>query len=112
MLTHNRLAHLEATVDALEARTRAPYRLTIVDNEMVERPVGSVFCLIRRAALNAPYVTDYETCLSVARAGYRYGWSYDVRAYHLGWDDYKLYPAHLASKLEHGGYREVELIER
>ena len=32
MLTHNRLDHLEAMVDALEARTRAPYRLTIVDN--------------------------------------------------------------------------------
>ncbi len=32
MLTHNRLDHLVATVDALEQRTRAPYRLTIVDN--------------------------------------------------------------------------------
>jgi hypothetical protein len=215
MLTHNRLAHLVETVDALEARTDAPYRLTIVDNasdpevrnwlsenrhrfhqlillgeneflralnhgiaattsdpymvtdpdlivpeqqpcwltsmrdtldrhpdfgllgigldqsnlpavqeperiepreivddEIVERPVGSVFCLIRRAALNADYVTDYETCLSVGRAGFRYGWAYQVRAYHLGWDDYKLYPAHLASKLQYGGYREVELIER
>ena len=164
MLTHNRLAHLEATLDALEARTRAPYRLTIVDNasgpevrnwlaanrhrfhglilrptneflsalnhgiaatqsdpfmvtdpdlivpdlepcwltrmrdtfdrhpnygllgigldqsnlpsvqepevidpseivdgEIVARPVGSVFTLIRRDALHAPYVTDWET---------------------------------------------------
>ena len=32
MLTHNRLEHLERTIDALEQRTRAPYRLTIVDN--------------------------------------------------------------------------------
>jgi Glycosyl transferase family 2 len=215
MLTHNRLAHLEATVDALEARTRAPYRLTIVDNasgpevrnwlaanrhrfhqlilrptneflgalnhgiaasrsdpymvtdpdlivpnldpcwltrmratldshpefgllgigldqsnlpsvqepevidpaeivegEIVARPVGSVFCLIRRDALHAPYVTDWETCQSVARAGYRYGWALGVRAYHLGWDDFRLYPAHLASKLKHGEYREVNLIER
>src|SRR6201999_1040853 len=32
LLTHNRLAHLVATVDALEERTRSPYRLTIVDN--------------------------------------------------------------------------------
>ncbi len=215
MLTHNRLAHLEATLDALEARTRAPYRLTIVDNasgpevrnwlaanrhrfhqlilrptnefldalnhgiaatasdpfmvtdpdlivpdlepcwltrmrdtlarhpdfgllgigldqsnlpqvqepesidpseivdgEIVARPVGSVFTLIRRDALHAPYVTDWETCQSVARAGYRYGWALGVRAYHLGWDDFKLYPSHLASKLKHGEYREVNLIER
>jgi GT2 family glycosyltransferase len=32
MLTHDRLEHLAATVDALEARTPEPYRLTIVDN--------------------------------------------------------------------------------
>src|SRR4051812_33977932 len=32
LLAHDRLEHLEATVDALEARTRHPYRLTIVDN--------------------------------------------------------------------------------
>jgi hypothetical protein len=32
LLVHNRLDHLEATVDALEQRTRHPYRLTIVDN--------------------------------------------------------------------------------
>lgn len=32
MLTHDRLEHLVATVDALEARTPEPYRLTIVDN--------------------------------------------------------------------------------
>ena len=215
MLTHNRLDYLVATVEALEQRTRAPYRLTIVDNasdpdvrnwlaenrdrfhqlillganefltalnrgiaattsdpymvtdpdlivpdlepcwltrmhalmeehpdfglvgigldqsnlpsvqdaesidpgeivdgEIVERAVGSVFTLIRRDALRSPYDTDWHTCQSVARAGYRYGWALDIRAYHLGWDDYKLYPAHLASKLVHGEYREVNLIER
>lgn len=215
MLTHNRLEHLVATVDALEARTRAPYRLTVVDNasrpdvrnwlgaerhrfhqvilrpeneflgtlnhgidatasdpfmvtdpdlvvpdlepcwlsrmleimkrhpdfgllgigldqsnlpavqeaesiephelvdgEIVERPVGSVLTLIRRAALRSSYETDWRTCQSVARAGYRYGWTPEIRAYHLGWDDYRLYPGHLASKLEHGEYREVTLIER
>jgi len=32
MLSHNRLEYLEATVDALEARTPEPFRLTIVDN--------------------------------------------------------------------------------
>jgi hypothetical protein len=215
LLTHNRLAHLVATVDALEARTTSPYRLTVVDNasgpevrnwlaanrkrfhqvilraentflralndgiaattsdpfmvtdpdlivpeqspcwlttmrdvldrhpdfgvlgigldqsnlpsvqapesidpseivdgEIVARPVGSVFQMIRRDALKAPYVTDYETCLSAARAGYRYGWALKVRAHHLGWDDFTLYPSHLAGKLIHGEYREVQLIER
>ncbi len=215
MLTHNRLDHLVATVEALEQRTRAPYRLTIVDNasepdvrnwlsqeshrfhqvilrpvneflrslnlgidatvsdpfivtdpdlvvpelepcwltrlhelmdrhpdfgllgvgldqsnlpsvqrpesiepseivdgEIVDRPVGSVFTLIRRDALRAPYETDWSTCQSVRRAGYRYGWALGVRAYHLGWDDYLLYPSHLASKLKYGEYREVNLISR
>ena len=215
LLTHNRLAHLVATVDALEARTDSPYRLTVVDNasgpdlrnwlaanrsrfhrvilrsentflralndgiaattsdpfmvtdpdlivpemspcwlttmrdlldrhpefgvlgigldqanlpsvqepehiepseivdgEIVARPVGSVFQMIRRDALKAPYVTDYETCLSAQRAGYRHGWALNVRAHHLGWDDFALYPSHLASKLVHGEYREVQLIER
>jgi hypothetical protein len=32
MLSHDRLDHLRRTVDALEARTRTPYRLTLVDN--------------------------------------------------------------------------------
>jgi hypothetical protein len=84
----------------------------VVDGEIVERPVGSVFTLIRRGALRSRYETDWATCQSVARAGYRYGWAPDVRAHHLGWDDYRLYPRHLASKLRHGPYREVELIDR
>jgi hypothetical protein len=215
MLTHNRLEHLVATVDALETRTRAPYRLTIVDNasdpelrnwlsanehrfhqvirrprneflpalnhgieatasdpfmvtdpdlvvpdldpcwlsrmhdildrhpdfgllgigldqsnlpsvqapesidpseivdgEIVERPVGSVLTLIRRNALRSSYETDWRTCQSVARAGYRYGWTPEIRAHHLGWDDYRLYPAHLANKLQYGEYREVKLMAR
>ena len=32
ILTHNRLDHLVRTVDALETRTTAPFRITIVDN--------------------------------------------------------------------------------
>ena len=67
--------------------------------------------MIRRDALKAPYVTDYETCLSAGRAGYRYGWALNVRAHHLGWDDFTLYPSHLAGKLI-TEYREVQLIER
>jgi hypothetical protein len=32
LLAHDRLDHLVATVDALESRTRTPFRLTVVDN--------------------------------------------------------------------------------
>ena len=32
ILTHNRLDHLIATVDALEQRTPEPIRITVVDN--------------------------------------------------------------------------------
>jgi hypothetical protein len=218
MLTHNRLDHLVATVDALEARTRAPYRITVVDNasgpdvrnwlhanrhrfhqlvlrptneflpalqrgidattsdpvmltdpdlivpeaapgepcwltrmhdvmerhpdfgivgigldqsnlppvqepesidpselvdgEIVERPVGSTFTLIRRAALAPAYRTPWETCQAAARAGLRVGWLPGVRAFHLGWDDHRLHPGHLASKLWYSDYREAQLIER
>jgi hypothetical protein len=84
----------------------------IVDDEIVEQPVGSVFTFIRRAALHS-YYDDWRACESVARAGYRFGWALNVRALHLGWDDYKLHPGHLASKRRFGGeYREVDMIER
>jgi hypothetical protein len=41
------------------------------------------------------------------------GWAPGIRGIHLGWDDYRLHPAHLAAKhLDYGVYREVALIER
>jgi Glycosyl transferase family 2 len=84
----------------------------IVDGEIVEQPVGSIFTFVRRGALHS-YYDDWRACESVARAGYRYGWALNVRAVHLGWDDYKLHPGHLARKRRYGGeYREVEMIER
>jgi hypothetical protein len=84
----------------------------IVDGAIVEQRVGSVFTFIRRSALGS-YYDDWRACESVARAGYRFGWALNVRVFHLGWDDYKLHPAHLASKRRYGGeYREVELIPR
>jgi hypothetical protein len=216
MLTHNRLDHLVATVDALAERTRTPYRITVVDNasepevrnwlhanrhrfhqiltrptneflpalqhgidattsdpvmltdpdlivpeaaggcwlaemldvlerhpdfgiigigldqsnlppvqdpesiapeevvdgEIVERPVGSTFTLIRRAALPGAYRTPWDTVQAAAKAGYRCGWLPNLRAFHLGWDDFRLYPTHLASKLWYSDYREAQLIER
>jgi hypothetical protein len=222
MLTHNRLEHLVATVDALEARTPEPYRLTIVDNasgsevrnwladnrhrfeqiilrptnehvpafthgiaattsdpfvvtdpdvivpdlepswlarmldlfdrypefgligvgldpanrppppllereqidpdtlvngELVEAGVGTVFQFIRRDSLVTAYHSDGQTCTNVRRAGYRVGWSPDIRGLHLGWDDFRLYPGHLLSKRLGGesypeSYGEVNLIKR
>jgi hypothetical protein len=96
-------------------QVQAPERLApeeIVDGEIVEQPVGSVFTFIRRAALHS-YYDDWRACESVARAGYRFGWALNVRALHLGWDDYKLHPGHLARKRRYGGeYREVDMIAR
>jgi hypothetical protein len=223
MLTHNRLEHLVATVDALEARTPEPYRLTIVDNasgpdvrnwladnahrfervilrptnehvrafthgitattsdpfvvtdpdvvvpelepswlarmfdlverypdfgligvgcdlanrpappilepevidpgtlvndEIVETGVGTIFQFIRRDALVTEYRADAQACTAVRRAGYRVGWSPIVRGLHLGWDDFRLYPGHLLSKRDGGqgsypeSYGEVNLIKQ
>lgn len=216
MLTHDRLDHLVATLEALEARTPEPYRLTIVDNasgpelrnwlgrndhrfervilraenehvpafqhgidatlsdpyivtdpdiivpegepswlarlldlmerypdfgliglgldqrnrppvldpetiapadvlhgELVETGVGTVFQLIRRGALLTPYRSDGEACTAVRRAGWRVGWAAGLRALHLGWDDYRIYPGHLARKgLDYGAYNEVRLMRR
>jgi hypothetical protein len=220
MLTHDRLEHLIATLDALEARTPEPYRLTVVDNasgpevrnwldanrhrmhqlilrptnehvpafthgiaatlsdpfvvtdpdvivpdlapswldrmldlverhpdfgligvgldqvnrppvlppeaidpeivvngELVEASVGTILQFIRRDALVTSYRSDGQACTNVRRAGYRVGWASDVRALHLGWDDFRLYPGHLLSKSGSDGiypesYGEVDLIER
>lgn len=84
----------------------------IVDDEIVEHPVGSILTFVRREALHS-YYDDWRACESVARAGYRFGWALNIRALHLGWDDYRLYPGHLASKRRYGGeYREVDMISR
>jgi glycosyl transferase family 2 len=86
---------------------------SVVDGEIVEAGVGTVMQMIRRDALLTPYRTDWQTCTDVRRAGWRVGWAEQIRAVHLGWDDYKLHPAHLASKhLSYGIYREVDLIGR
>jgi hypothetical protein len=86
---------------------------TVVDGEIVEAGVGTVMQMIRRDALVTPYRADWRTCTDVERAGWRVGWARDIRGVHLGWDDHRLHPAHLASKhLAYGFYRELELIER
>jgi hypothetical protein len=89
---------------------------TLVDEEIVETGVGTVFQFIRRDALVTNYKSDGQACTNVRRAGYRVGWAPQVRALHLGWDDFRLYPGHLLSK--RGGecypesYGEVSLIDR
>jgi hypothetical protein len=90
---------------------------TVVDGEIVETGVGTVFQFIRRDALVTGYRSDGQACTNVRRAGYRVGWVPGVRGLHLGWDDFKLYPGHLLSKRGIEGiypesYGEVDLIQR
>jgi GT2 family glycosyltransferase len=90
---------------------------TVVDEDLVEGNLGMWFQMIRRDALVVPYELDAQACEAVRGAGYRVGWTKSFRAWHLGWDDYKRYPGHLASKTPkankaYSHYREIELIER
>ena len=90
---------------------------TRVGDDLVEGNLGMWFQMIRREALLVPYELDAQACQAVREAGYRVGWTHTLRAYHLGWDDYKLHPGHLASKSPklnkaYPHYREIELIGR
>lgn len=87
----------------------------VVDGELVEASVGTWFQLIRRDALRVPYRSDGETCAAVRAAGYRVGWTPGLRAQHLGWDDWKLHPRHIAEKDQPGiyvKYRELSIVGR
>jgi hypothetical protein len=88
----------------------------LVDGEIVEGNVGIWFQMIRRDALRVPYVKDSAACMAIREAGFRVGWTPEIRAVHLGWDDHRLHPMHLASKNElpspYPHYREVEMIAR
>ena len=88
-----------------------------VGDDIVEGNLGMWFQMIRREALLVPYELDAQACEAVRGAGYRVGWIDTLRSYHLGWDDYKLHPGHLASKnpkvnKAYSHYREIELIDR
>jgi hypothetical protein len=91
-------------------------RARLVDGEIVEAPVGTWFQTIRRSAFDGPYRSDSQTCAAVERAGFRVGWTPNVRALHLGWDDFALNPEHLVAKHERGEfyppYAEVGLLGR
>jgi hypothetical protein len=89
----------------------------VVDDEIVETGVGTILQFIRRDAFVTAYRSDGQACTSVRRAGYRVGWAPDIRALHLGWDDFRLYPGHLLSKSGKAGiypesYGEIDLIRR
>jgi len=88
----------------------------LVDAEIVEENVGLWFQQIRRKALPVRYTKDSAACNHARAAGFRVGWSLGIRALHLGWDDYRVHPAHLVRKNEipwpYPYYREVELIGR
>ncbi|MDA0180310.1 glycosyltransferase [Solirubrobacter phytolaccae] len=86
---------------------------TVVDDEIVATGVGTVMQMIRRDALVTAYRSDWQTCTDITRSGRRVGWAEGIRGVHLGWDDYRLYPAHLAAKhLSYGVYNEMDLIGR
>jgi hypothetical protein len=90
---------------------------TLVDGEIVETGVGTIFQFIRRDAFVTDYRSDAAACTAVTRAGYRVGWSPDIRGLHLGWDDFRLNPGHLLSKRQGGigypeSYGEVGLVPR
>jgi hypothetical protein len=70
----------------------------LVDGEIVDANLGIWFQMIRRDALRVPYIKDNATCIAIREAGFRVGWTAKVRAFHLGWDDHRLHPVHLASK--------------
>jgi hypothetical protein len=90
---------------------------TLVDGEIVETGAGTIFQFIRRDAFVTDYRSDAAACTAVRRAGYRAGWSPDIRGLHLGWDDFRLHPDHLLAKREGGigypeSYGEVGLVPR
>lgn len=70
-----------------------------VDEDLVEcRYVGTHFQIIRRDALREAYVQDASTSHRIRRAGYRVGFNRSVRALHLGSEDVRKFPEHLARK--------------
>jgi len=71
---------------------------SLVDGEIVDANLGIWFQMIRRDALRVPYVKDNAACIAIREAGFRVGWTPKIRAFHLGWDDHRLHPVHLASK--------------
>lgn len=68
------------------------------DGELVEGNVGTWFQMIRRDALQEPYVKDSLACQAVRDRGYRVGWTPELLADHLGGGDAIRYPAHVAEK--------------
>lgn len=91
---------------------------TLVDGEIVEAGVGTIFQFIRRDALLTSYRSDAHACTAVKRAGFRAGWSPDIRGLHLGWEDFRLYPGHLLGKRDSDArcypesYAEIDLVGR
>jgi hypothetical protein len=70
----------------------------LVDGEIAEANVGTTFQMIRRDALREPYVKDGAACNAVRAAGYRVGRAMKIRALHLGAEDFRRFPGHLAEK--------------
>lgn len=87
-----------------EARNARLERVPLLDGELLETATGVWLNLMRRGALQIPYMSDGITCHALARAGYRVGIAADVYATHLGDSDPARHPDYLARKQEASGW--------
>jgi hypothetical protein len=74
------------------------------DPELREGNTGMHLQVIRRDALRVPYRLDRQACDAARAAGYRVGWAPGVKAWHLGFDDVRANPAHVAAKAGDAAY--------
>jgi hypothetical protein len=88
-----------------EARNARLEQAPLLDGELLETATGVWLNLMRRTALQVPYMSDGITCHALARAGYRVGIAADVYATHLGDSDPARHPDYLARKQEASGWR-------
>lgn len=96
--------------DELEALAALRGRTREVDGSLIEGNVGTCFQLIRRDALREPYVSDFQACRSVRRAGFRVGWNPAVKAYHLGAHDFELHPEHVLNNSSAPGFMDFRIL--
>jgi len=88
-----------------EARNARIAGARLIDGEVLETPTGVWLNLIRRTALEIPYLSDGITGYALRRSGYRVGVAAGIYATHLGDADPQLHPDYLARKQAASGWR-------
>ncbi|MFH1041002.1 MAG: glycosyltransferase [bacterium] len=73
----------------------------IYNNEITLSNVGTVFQSIKRKYFNFNYVTDWETCERIRRNGGKVGFTKNIIAYHIGWNEETDYPNYIIDKYEY-----------